>query len=99
MNAFTARVLSAACVAAALTVEATALAPQTQSSVLAIEHVSVLPMTRDTALVDHTVLVRDDRIAWVGPSTDARIPGNARRMNGRGKFLIPGLADMHVHVR
>src|SRR5687768_7184042 len=86
-------------VVAALTVEATTLASQTQSSVLAIEHVTVLPMTRDTALFDHTVLVRDDRIVWVGRSSDARIPGSARRVDGRGKFLIPGLADMHVHIR
>jgi imidazolonepropionase-like amidohydrolase len=99
MNALIARVRIVACVAAALAVEATAVGSQTQSSVLAIEHVTVLPMTRDTALVDHTVLVRDDRIVWVGRSSDARIPGSARRVNGRGKFLIPGLADMHVHVR
>jgi len=74
-------------------------AQATAATPLAIENVTVLPMDRDTALADHTVLVRGDRIAWVGRSSDARIPPGARRVDGRGRFLIPGLADMHVHVR
>ena len=56
-------------------------------------------MTRDTVLLDHTVLVRDDRIVWVGKSSAARIPSGLQRIDGRGKYLIPGLADMHVHLR
>jgi len=82
-----------------LAFHATANAAQTRPTVLAIEHVTLLPMTRDTALLDHTVLVRDDRIVWVGRSSDARVPPGARRVDGRGRFLIPGLADMHVHLR
>ena len=65
---------------------------------LAIEHVTVLPMARDTALVDHTVLAWRDRIVWIGPSRDAKVPHGARRVDGRGAYLIPGLADMHVHL-
>ena len=83
----------------ALAVHATASNAQTRQIDLAIEHVTVLPMTRDTALRDHTVLVRGDRIEWIGPSNSARVPAAARRVDGRGKFLIPGLADMHVHLR
>jgi len=56
-------------------------------------------MTSDTALRDHTVLVRGDRIEWIGPSARARVPTAAQRIDGRGKYLIPGLADMHVHLR
>jgi imidazolonepropionase-like amidohydrolase len=66
---------------------------------LAIEHITVLPMDRDTALRDHTVLVRQDRIVWIGSSRTARLPSGARRVDGRGGYLIPGLADMHVHIR
>lgn len=83
----------------ALALQATASQAQTGQGELAIEHVTVIPMTRDTALRDHTVLVRDDRIEWIGPSAHARVPAAARRVDGRGKFLIPGLADMHVHLR
>ena len=65
---------------------------------LAVEHVTVLPMVRDTTLTDHTILVARDRIAWIGPSREARVPAGARRVDGRGAFVIPGLADMHVHL-
>jgi imidazolonepropionase-like amidohydrolase len=65
---------------------------------LAIEHVTVLPMTGDTALTDHTVLASRDRIVWIGPAGDANVPRTARRVDGRGAYLIPGLADMHVHL-
>ena len=65
---------------------------------LAIEHATVIPMDRDTTLADQTVLVSGDRIVWLGPASSARVPSDARRIDGRGKFLIPGLADMHVHI-
>ena len=83
----------------ALAFQATAKSAQTLQRTLAIEHVTVIPMTSDTALRDHTVLVRDDCIEWIGQSSNARIPAGARRIDGRGKYLIPGLADMHVHLR
>jgi imidazolonepropionase-like amidohydrolase len=66
---------------------------------LAIEHVTILPMDRDIALADQTVLVSQGLIAWVGPSKAARPPPTTARVDGRGRFLIPGLADMHVHIR
>ena len=46
---------------------------------------------------DNTVLVSGNRITFVGPAANARIPARARVVDGRGKFLIPGLWDMHVH--
>ncbi len=62
---------------------------------LAIEHVDVIPMDRERVLPDQTVLVRGDRIAELGANVS--IPRHARRIDGRGKWLIPGLADMHTH--
>jgi hypothetical protein len=43
------------------------------------------------------VIVHGNRIVYVGPATNANIPSDARLIDGRGKFLIPGLWDMHVH--
>ena len=84
---------------AAIAAGAPASSAQTPAAAtLAIEHVTVLPMDRDTALTDHTVVVVRDRIAWIGPSRNARVPAGVRRVDGRGAFLIPGLADMHVHL-
>ncbi len=89
----------------ALLAAATARAAPAQSSrgALAREHfaivnVGVVPMTSDTVLAGSTVLVRDGRIAAVGPSQSIRVPPEARRIDGRGKYLIPGLADMHAHL-
>jgi len=65
---------------------------------LAIEHVTLVPMERETLLVDHTLLVRDGEIAALGPAGTVAVPEDARRIDGRGRFLMPGLADMHVHV-
>jgi hypothetical protein len=65
--------------------------------VLAIEHVTVIPMTGEHQTVhDVTVLIRAGRIVAIG--NRIRIPARARRWNGRGQFLIPGLSDMHVHL-
>lgn len=72
----------------------TALAP----GVWAITNVNVIPMARDTVLRDRTVLVRDGRIAAIEPARRARVPAGAARIDGRGKYLIPGLADMHTHL-
>ena len=65
---------------------------------LAIEHVSVLPMERESVLADQTVLVRDGRIVALGLASSVAVPADAQRIDGHGRFLMPGLADMHVHV-
>ncbi len=64
----------------------------------AITDVAVVPMTRDTVLRDATVLVRDGRIVAVGAARNVQVPAGAQRVDGRGKYLIPGLADMHAHL-
>jgi imidazolonepropionase-like amidohydrolase len=84
--------------ACALGLAAYAPRPAARQSAVAIEHASVVPMDRDTLLADHTVVVVGDRIAWLGPSAMARVPAGARRIDGRGRFVLPGLADMHVHL-
>jgi imidazolonepropionase-like amidohydrolase len=44
------------------------------------------------------VVVARERIAAVGPSGELQVPAGALRVHGRGKYLLPGLADMHVHA-
>ena len=78
----------------------TAVAPWTplDSTVTAFVGVNVVPMDRETVLADQTVLVREGRIAHVGPRTSTVVPGTARRIEGRNKWLMPGLVDAHVHL-
>jgi len=47
---------------------------------------------------DNTVLVNGNRITFVGPAANAKVPPGAKVIDGDGKFLIPGLWDMHVHA-
>lgn len=65
---------------------------------LAITDVAILDMTRDTPVYGQTVLIEKQRVVAVGAADSIAIPRAARIVDGRGKFLIPGLADMHVHL-
>jgi hypothetical protein len=65
---------------------------------LAFEHVTVVPMDREVVVADQTVVLRDGRIAALGPTGMVTVPADARRLDGSGRYLMPGLADMHVHV-
>ena len=66
------------------------------TGVFALTNVNVVPMTSDTVLRGTTVVVRDGRIAAMG--REVGIPQGARRIDASGKYLIPGLADMHAHL-
>ena len=78
------------------TIAARAAAPPLAT--LAFVDVTVVPMDRAATLAHQTVLVGEGRIAAVGPVDGVPIPPTARRIDGRGRFLIPGLTDTHVHL-
>jgi imidazolonepropionase-like amidohydrolase len=65
---------------------------------LVIAHVTVIDPRDGSALPDRTVAIRDDRIVSVTASSAAGIPAGARTVDATGKFMIPGLWDMHVHT-
>jgi len=65
---------------------------------IAITNVSVVPMSRDGVLEHHTVVVRGDRIVAVAPSASIAVPAGATTIDGTNEWLMPGLADMHVHT-
>jgi hypothetical protein len=75
------------------------LTPQTRpapadlsSGSVAITDVTVIDVTTGGRRTGVIVLTRGDRIAAIGPGIT--IPGDAKRVNGKGKFLTPGLWDM-----
>lgn len=70
---------------------------QKMERALAFTHVTVIDATGSDALRDMTVVVRGDRIVRIGSAHDTRIPKGAHIVDGRGKYLIPGLWDMHAH--
>jgi hypothetical protein len=67
-----------------------------QSS-FAIKNVSVITMERDEVLSDHTVIVENGIIKNISPSAKVKLNKNIKVIDGKGKFLIPGLFDMHTH--
>ena len=66
--------------------------------IVVFDNVSVVPMTRDGVVPNQTVVVTGDRITAVGPAKSTRVPDGATRVDGQGKFLMPGLAEMHGHI-
>ncbi len=76
----------------------TAPAPRPPDSVVAFVDVTVIPMDRDRMLPAQTVVVQGDRISAIGPRGQVKLPRGSRKVDGRGKFLIPGLAEMHAHI-
>src|SRR5918992_1210037 len=85
---------SASSPAASAPTRATTAAP----AAVAFVDVNVIPMDRQRVLAGQTVIVRGDRIEAVGPARSTAVPGGATRIDGRGKYLMPGLAEMHAHV-
>jgi imidazolonepropionase-like amidohydrolase len=68
-----------------------------QSSSLVFNHVTVIDMTGSHPKPDMTIVIQGDRIVAIGKSAKSRIPKDARVIDATGKFLFPGLWDMHVH--
>jgi hypothetical protein len=69
-----------------------------QSTPIAITNVTVIPMDREQTLADQTVVVHEGRVVAMGAASRTNVPAGATRIDGRGKFLMPGLAEMHAHV-
>ena len=59
--------------------------------------VNLVSMETDQVVASQTVIIRDGRIAQIGPAASTPVPDGALRVEGKGKYLMPGLADMHVH--
>ena len=69
-----------------------------QKSAVVFTHVTIIDMTGAPPRPDMTVIVVGHRIASLGKSGTLRGPKNARVIDARGRFLIPGLWDMHAHL-
>ena len=66
--------------------------------VTAIVGATVFDSLTGTALPNHTVLIERDRIRSVAPQRTVAIPKGSTVINAKGKYLIPGLIDGHVHL-
>ncbi len=69
-----------------------------QQEAYAFVNVTILPMEGEEVVPGQTVLVEDGLITRVGSASDVQIPEGATRIDGDGRYLMPGLAEMHAHV-
>ena len=77
--------------------------PAAQGQAVAFEHVSFIQMTGDRVArvdADSTVLIQNGLLvgSGSGPGLASKIPDGALRIDGRGKFLMPALSEMHAHI-
>lgn len=68
------------------------------SPVVAFLNVNVVPMDKEGVLKNQTVIIADGRINEIGPAGKVKVPKGATRIEGPGRYLMPGLVDMHVHL-
>jgi len=61
-------------------------------------HVTIVPMDREVLLEDQTVVIANGRIREIGQSERIKTPDKSVVIDGHGKYLMPGLADMHTHT-
>ncbi|MEO6904387.1 MAG: hypothetical protein ABI315_14705 [Bacteroidia bacterium] len=65
-----------------------------QDEIYAIKNVNIIPMTAENKIIENaTVVIKDKKIL----SINEQIPNGAKIIDGKNKWLIPGLIDMHVH--
>lgn len=65
-----------------------------QEKIFAVTNVNIITMATDNKIIENaTVVIKDKKIL----SINSPIPDKAKLINGKGKWLIPGLIDMHVH--
>ena len=69
-----------------------------RAQTVAFVDVNVIPMDKERVLQHQTVIVRNGVITDIGDTKRIKIPAGAQRVDAAGKFLIPGLTDMHVHL-
>ena len=67
--------------------------------IVAVVDVTVIPMQSERLLPGQTLVVRDGMIDELGPAASVQVPAGARRIDGAGLYLMPGLVDAHVHLR
>jgi hypothetical protein len=102
------KLLSLLLLIAALSYQAFAEIRQPQSSphqsvayskeAVAFVNVNVIPMTGERVLREDAVIIRNELISAIGPAKRVKIPSDALRIDGRGRYLLPGLTDMHAHL-
>ncbi len=66
---------------------------------LALKKVNLVPLTEEKVFKNQTVLIKGNSIIAMGDASEVKIPDSSFLIDGSGKYLMPGLADMHMHTK
>ena len=72
--------------------------PASRTGLIAFVHAAVIPMDEERVLRDQTVVTANGKILEIGPASTVTVPVGALRVDARGRYLLPSLCDMHVHL-
>ncbi len=75
-----------------------ALASSASAQTVAFTNVNVIPMDRERVLANQTVVVKNGLIVEIGNAKKVKLSRDSVQIDGTGKYLIPGLVDMHTHL-
>ena len=94
------RILSRVIIALFLTLMTVSFVPGTEkaNSTIVFTHVNVIPMDSERVIEDCSVLIEDGFIHQIQSSSSFKVPEFATEIDAKGKYLIPALSDMHVHL-
>ncbi len=81
-----------------LTLLAAQMKPMSEAQPLALNNITVIDMTDAPPKPNQTLIITGNRIVALGKSGEVSVPQNAFVIDATGKFLIPGLWDMHTHT-
>ena len=79
-------------------VDETGVPSVSESSTIAFTNVGLVAMERDNVTPGQTVLVEGGVITAIGADGSVSVPSDAERIDGSDRYLMPGLADMHIHA-
>lgn len=66
---------------------------------LVIKNVNIIPMDKEQVLNNQTIVVENGLVKTIGNSSEIKLPSSFKIIDAKGKYLMPGMADMHVHLR
>lgn len=72
---------------------------QNKDQVTAFVNVNLIPMTEEKIIKNQTVIVKGKKIWQIGSANVVELPEKAHIIDGTGCYLMPGLVDMHAHIR
>lgn len=74
------------------------MAASTRIPPIAVTGATLIDGSGSPPLAGATIVIEDGRFSRVGPSAATPLPDGVQAIDGRGRFVMPGLADMHVHA-